>query len=35
VGYQWSEATVGGDYNGFDPISLSGLGISTGLAFRF
>jgi hypothetical protein len=35
LGYQWSEATVGGDYLGFDPISLSGLGLSTGLVVRF
>lgn len=33
--YQWSEAKVGGDYLGFDPISLSGLGITTGLRFQF
>jgi hypothetical protein len=35
LGYQSSEARVGGDYVGFDPISLSGLGISTGLTVRF
>jgi hypothetical protein len=35
MGYQWSEAPVGGDYVGFDPISLSGLGISAGFSVRF
>jgi hypothetical protein len=29
--YQWSEAEVSGDYRGFAPLSLSGLGMSTGV----
>jgi hypothetical protein len=32
--YQWSEAEVGGDFRGFAPISLSGIGVSTGLRFN-
>jgi len=29
--YQWSEAEVSGDYQGFRPISLSGFGIAAGI----
>lgn len=33
--YDVSNASLGGDFGGFDPISLSGVGVTAGLQFRF
>lgn len=35
VRYDMSNASLRGDFQGFDPISLSGVGVTVGLQFRF
>jgi opacity protein-like surface antigen len=33
--YNWARATMSEDFGNFDPIDLSGLGVTAGLSFRF
>jgi hypothetical protein len=33
--YAWARARLGRDFSGFDPISLSGFSVSTGLSIRY